>query len=410
MKVGIFVYFIPIGKSGGVQRYSEQLISALGKYSNIEVVVFCAPQNKEIFLPYAADKVSIIVLPKRCKYLRVLTNNRYLRQSPFFSALTKKIFYNRYSARIMDWLGDYKHMIEKKVDVIHFPYQVLDRYDFSIPTLITLHDLQQKYFPEFFTKDEIKERDTYFKKSAELCTRVIVSFEHVKKDIVNFYGISPKKIDVCSLGYDIGPSMDTAKFPEILKKYNIPEEYLFYSALTWKHKNHINLIRALKLLHNKYNKKIHLICTGAKSDFYPTIKSEIEKLGLEEYIIFTDFLPEEEFLVLLKKARLVVVPTLYEAGSYPLMEAMVYNVPVICSNVTSLPEQIGDERFIFDPHNIAQMADKMYQMITGETLRAENIENSKQQIKKLEWRNRIIDFIGSYGQSLEDFKIKKIII
>ena len=224
MKVGIFVYFIPIGKSGGVQRYSEQLISALGKYSNIEVVVFCAPQNKEIFLPYAADKVSIIVLPKRCKYLRVLTNNRYLRQSPFFSALTKKIFYNRYSARIMDWLGDYKHMIEKKVDVIHFPYQVLDRYDFSIPTLITLHDLQQKYFPEFFTKDEIKERDTYFKKSAELCTRVIVSFEHVKKDIVNFYGISPKKIDVCSLGYDIGPSMDTAKFPEILKKYNIPEE------------------------------------------------------------------------------------------------------------------------------------------------------------------------------------------
>ena len=153
-----------------------------------------------------------------------------------------------------------------------------------------------------------------------------------------------------------------------------------------------------------------MICTGAKSDFYPTIKSEIEKLGLEEYIIFTDFLPEEEFLVLLKKARLVVVPTLYEAGSYPLMEAMVYNVPVICSNVTSLPEQIGDERFIFDPHNIAQMADKMYQMITGETLRAENIENSKQQIKKLEWRNRIIDFIGSYGQSLEDFKIKKIII
>ena len=400
MKVGIFVYFIPIGKSGGVQRYAEQLTFALGKYSDLEVVVFCAPQNKELFLQYATNKVSIVVLPKRCKYLRALTNNRYIRKSPFFSELAKKIFYNRYSSRIMDWLGDYKHMIEKKVDVIHFPYQVLDRYDFNIPTLITLHDLQQKYFPEFFTKDEIQERDIHFKKSAELASRVIVSFEHVKKDIVHFYGISPGKIDVCNLGYDARPGADTGKFPQILKKYNIPQEYLFYSALTWKHKNHIGLIRALKLLHNTYNKKIHLVCTGAKSDFYSKIRLEIEKLGLEEYITFTGFVSEEELQILLKKAKLVVIPTLYEAGSYPLMEAMIHGAPVICSNVTSLPEQIGDQRFIFDPHNTAHMADKMYQMITDEALRAENIENSKQQIKKLEWRNRIINFTNSYQKAL----------
>lgn len=406
MKVGIFVYFIPEGKSGGVQQYSQQLVYALSKYVDFEVVVFCSEGNKELFGRYKNNRVSVIVLPKRCKYLRMLTNNRYIRQSQFFSKLSEVMFYNKYSLKIMGWLGDYKNMIENKVDVIHFPYQALDRYSFKIPTLISLHDLQHKIYPEFFTETEIKKRDIYYKKSAELCTRIIVSFGHVRDDIVKFYKIPSGKIDVCGLGYDKNNKVNVGKFSEITRKYGIPEEYLLYPAVTWKHKNHINLINALKILHDKYGKKMHLVCTGQKTEFNFEIEKEINKLGLKDYVVFTNYLPEQEFQVLLKKAKAVVIPTLYEAESIPLIEAMAFETPVICSNATVLPEQIGNDKFVFNPNDPEDMAEKMHKIIDDAYFRDENIKNSIIQIENLSWNKKINNFVSSYKLALEDFRNK----
>jgi glycosyltransferase involved in cell wall biosynthesis len=80
---------------------------------------------------------------------------------------------------------------------------------------------------------------------------------------------------------------------------------------------------------------------------------------------------------------LVVIPTLYEAGSFPLLEAMSLQAPVICSSVTSLPETIGDTRFVFDPLDIEKMASLIIELLDDSELRATNIVNGKQRIKKL---------------------------
>lgn len=403
MRIGIFVYLIPIGKSGGVQQYTEQLVYALSKYANDKLVIFCSEENKELFEKYKSDKTSVTVLPRRSKYIRMLTNNRYIRQSRVLYFLSRIIFYNRYSQKLMDRLGDYKNMIEKTVDVIHFPYQALDRYDFKIPTIISLHDLQHKIYPNFFTKKEIKKRDTYYKKSAELCTRIMVSFECIKNDIVNFYKINPEKIDICGLGYDKKVFINADIFPKIQEKYNIPQEYILYPAVTWEHKNHIRLMQAFKILHDKFSKKIHLVCTGSKNDFYLKIKEEIEKLNLDKYVIFTGYLPEQEFNVVLNKARAVVIPTLYEAESIPLIEAMAFGVPVVCSSVTVLPEQIGDGRFIFDPLSPDDMADKIYKIISDKNFIDENIKNSAMQVENIRWNKKINNFINSYKKALVNF-------
>ncbi|MFM6269887.1 MAG: glycosyltransferase, partial [Dolichospermum sp.] len=86
---------------------------------------------------------------------------------------------------------------------------------------------------------------------------------------------------------------------------------------------------------------------------------------------------------LYKNCALVVVPTLYEAGSFPLLEAMFLEVPVICSSVTSLPETIGDSRFIFDPLNIEEMGNLIVNMLNDEPLRMANIKNNQARIEKL---------------------------
>ena len=118
---------------------------------------------------------------------------------------------------------------------------------------------------------------------------------------------------------------------------------------------------------------------------YFTQLNEDELLSFlnEYYEVNPNELPETELYWLYKNCSLVVVTTLYEAGSFPLLEAMSLNVPVICSSVTSLPETIGDSRFIFDPLNIEQMGELITETLNDEKLRIDNIKNSKTRIENL---------------------------
>ncbi len=401
MKIGIFVYLLPEGKSGGVQQYAQQVVYALGKYSSHQVVVFCSPVNKHLFAAYEGLGVSLVVLPAYVKYVRFLVTNRFIRQNAFLSAVWEKLLGTNWYPWLLALLGDYKNVIEKSVDVVHFPYQALDRYDFTIPTVISLHDLQHKIFPEFFNAEEIMQRDIYFKKSAQLATRVLASFQHIKDDIVKYYAIPAEKIDICGLGYENESQIDTADFESICKKHGITGQYIIYPSVTWKHKNHVNLVRALKILHEKHNSNMKLVCTGSKNDHYPVIEAEIKKLGLENSVIFTGFIPEHDLKVLLKKSAAVVIPTLYEAESIPLIEAMALATPVVCSDVTVLPEQIGgDKRFIFDPYSVEDMAEKIHTITTDEKLRQENMENSRRQIENLAWSKKVTNFVASYQEAV----------
>lgn len=107
---------------------------------------------------------------------------------------------------------------------------------------------------------------------------------------------------------------------------------------------------------------------------------------------------------LYKNAELVVIPTLYEAGSAPLYEAMRYQVPVICSNTTSLPETIGDKRFIFDAENINSISELILKIITDDEMRKANIQNSINRMKELVAYDYLAGFIDVYKKLLIDVK------
>src|SRR5208282_2891384 len=124
----------------------------------------------------------------------------------------------------------------------------------------------------------------------------------IRDDLVKFYGLSPDKVDVCGVGFERPQNIDEELFVSIQKEYGIPEEYIIYSAQTWPHKNHRRLMRALKILHGEYGKKITLVCTGKKNEFFKHIEKEIVALNLGCHIIFTDYIREDQLLVLLKKA------------------------------------------------------------------------------------------------------------
>lgn len=354
-------------KNGGVFQYACRLISALVNHTGENVVAIIGPGGGGVF-----DG-----LKQRGNFKEVLKRN----EAPLTGIVESE-----------------------KIEVVHAPIQYFIDLTFSAPMIITLHDLQHMRYPEFFSRKEIEERNFLYRQSAEFSERVIVSYQHVKEDIREFYGVPEEKIDVCPIGLIPPAPTGGGEINAVRKKYGIPERYLFYSANTWPHKNHIGLIRAIKILHGKHGIKMPLVCTGQKTDHFPRVEEAVKSLGLKDMVFFPGYIPENEVFLLLKNAALAVIPTIYEAGSFPLMEAMSNGVPVICSDVTSLPDTIGDRRFVFDPKDEAGMADKISSMLKDEKLVRENIENSKKRIKEGGWDRAVRKFLETYAIAIDEFR------
>ena len=111
-------------------------------------------------------------------------------------------------------------------------------------------------------------------------------------------------------------------------------------------------------------------------------------------------MPEGDLISLYKNSSLVVIPTLYEAGSGPLYEAMRYGVPVICSNVTSLPDTVGSDDFLFDPKNINELKSKIILGFSDEDFRRRNIENSKLRMEHFKTFDYFENFLTVYEKAL----------
>ena len=357
--------------SGGIYQYAETLVTNILKEPGVEVVAIIGSTGEGIL-----------------NHLESRKNFRLDRVSGkrSFSAIVH----------------------ERKFDVVHSPVQFYHHLLASVPMVHTLHDLQHFHYPEFFTPDEITFRNRAYKNSAEFSERVIVSYSHVKKDIVGHYKIPGDKIDVCNIGLPLLKAVDPSKYSEIRKRYSLQDKYLFYAGNTWRHKNHVGLIRALSILETRHRIAVQLVCTGKMyDDYFPEIHKIVDELGLADRVKFTGYIPDEDLRLILSNASLVVIPTLYEAGSFPLMEAMVSGVPVICSNVTSLSDTIADKRFTFNPSDDSQIAALMLQMLTDESLRRENIENSRKRKSTPDFTGNYAGFIESYRRALSDFIAKK---
>lgn len=277
----------------------------------------------------------------------------------------------------------YDKLIEQfNIDIIHTPYQWNIKKP-SIKSITTLHDVQELHFPEFFTSAQRAFRAVNYKKAIDEADAVIVSYDHIKNDIIKFFKKPEERVftvllDMQKLWFE---NIQNSDFEGIRVKYNLPSDFILLPASTWEHKNHLKLIEAIKHLNDP---KIHLICTGNLTEhYYQQIQPYIEANNFLDQINFLGIITDEELLQLYRNCKAVVVPTLYEAGSFPLMESILLGVPVVCSNVTSLPDTIGDENFLFDPNNPKDIAEKIEKIWHDDSYREKNLNNSRIQSKKL---------------------------
>jgi glycosyltransferase involved in cell wall biosynthesis len=272
-----------------------------------------------------------------------------------------------------------KLLLEYKIDIIHSPYQYLPNTVLPIKKIVTIHDVQELYFPHFFSAHERAWRAENYMNFIKEADRVVVSYNHIKNDIIRFFSKDEEKINVLLLKMDF---LWFSKFSN-RKKVNNESKYLLYPANFWEHKNHERLIHAIKLLKDR-GVQVNLVLTGNNDNNVGSrISQIIQELNLEDLIEIRGIVNEEELFNLYLNSHGVVVPTLYEAGSFPLMESILLNIPVVCSNVTSLPDTIGDLKFIFNPYSIDDIAEKIEMLWTNEEFRKDAIKNNSIQKPKL---------------------------
>jgi glycosyltransferase involved in cell wall biosynthesis len=260
-----------------------------------------------------------------------------------------------------------------------------------------MHDIQEYHYPEYFTTSQKLHRKINNINAMDESDHIIVSFDHIKNDLLKYFDVMPGKISICPPPFaeDWFLSKKITSVEDLESKFQVENEFLLYPAATWRHKNHSNLFKAISLL-NEEGLKIQLICTGNKTDYFEDLQKESDNLGISDQIKYLGIVSEEDLIGLYKCTSLVVIPTKYEAGSGPLYEAMRYSVPVICSNVTSLPDTIGNKKYVFNPNNINEIVSLIKKMLREKDFRAENLKNSAERLHSLGKVDYTQNFINVY--------------
>jgi len=167
----------------------------------------------------------------------------------------------------------------------------------------------------------------------------------------------------------------------MLKKYRLPEKFIFYPAQFWHHKNHKRLILALEKIKKEKRVEVPLVLTGGFSSSYKEVFKEamnlIKELKMEKQIIYLGYVSELEMVALYKKSLFLVFPTLIGPTSIPPLEAQTLGAPVLCSNLFDMPRQLGEGALYFNPFDVDDMKEKIWQAWRNSSLRERLKEKGK---------------------------------
>ena len=383
------------GENGGVEQFTIGLASGLAQLQgeDEEYIFLAYKDSVEWLRPYLGDRSHLLFdgsAPRPPGW-----KQRARRFAPFARTAwhTWPLLATLGRAKI----PESSRVIERAgIDVMHFAKQ--SGFLTRIPSIYHPHDLQYVHLPEYFTPRDRRALDVAYRTLCAQAEIVSVASHWVKRDVVTQYGLEKDKVKVIPLAAPLSayPEPSQAELRRTSLDLLLPDAFLFYPAQTWPHKNHIELIRALGLLRHRYGLVLPLVCSGQRTRYFGEIESFAARSGVADQITFLGFVAPSTVHCLYKLCRAVVIPTKFEAGSFPMMEAFTVGAAVACSNVTSLPEQAGDAALIFDPTDHVQMAEAIRRIWADPRLRETLAARGKKRQQALQWSNTAKRFRAHY--------------
>lgn len=272
----------------------------------------------------------------------------------------------------------YLYTSKPRADLIFSPTHYIPAFS-PVKRVVTVFDLSFLHFPESFLKKDLWQLTNWTKFSAQNADHIITISNFSKQDIIKQYRINKDKITVAYPGYD------KEKFR--LKSERTGDNYIIYIGTIQPRKNLIRLIEAFARIEGD----LKLVIVGKTTSEgrggwkYQEILETPKKLGIEERVKFLGFVPTKDLPYLLSNSLAFVLPSLWEGFGIPVLEAMACGTPVIVSNVSSLPEVIGNAGVLIDPYSVDQIEMAIRTIITDKKLRQKYSKAGLLQAQKFSW-------------------------
>ncbi len=277
-------------------------------------------------------------------------------------------------------LGLSLKMRKEAVDVLFIP-------SYTVPlihpanTVVTIHGLEYKYYPQGYPVGERFSLELNTLAAVKWSRKIITPSKNTKRDLMKFYDVDPEKIKVIPHGVindgGLRPTVD---------KNEQSFKILFIGRLE-KRKNLVGLIKAFEIFRRSVSQNVvcQLILAGKAGFGFERIKEEIRKSPYKRDIILKQYVSEAEKEKLYKEAGLFALVSFYEGFGLPILEAMSYGVPVICSGVSSLGEIAKEAALLVDPRNVEKIAEAIERIFRNSDLRREMIKKGLENAQRFSW-------------------------
>ncbi len=344
-----------IGPKTGIGYYTENLIKSYGQTDNID------------FIYYKNSDITTLDTLTRVKW-----------ESFCLPAYAKK----------------------DNIDILHITGFAGPAVKGKYKRVTTVHDLIGMIYP----KNLAPVSRFYWQKLLPFCIKksdfIIADSENTKRDIINFIGFPSERIKVIYLAADkrFKPIEKLPERKKILEKYGINKKYVLNVGTVEPRKNIPRLIEAFSVyIKESKLEDLVLVIAGKKDWGYEKCRQKIEELGIGERIIFCDYVNDEELVILYNLAEAFIYPSFYEGFGLPVLEAMSCGVPVICSQISSLPEVAEYAGIYIDPSDIGSIKAALSDALKNkESLSARSLK----QAGKFSWEKTAAETINVYKEVL----------
>jgi glycosyltransferase involved in cell wall biosynthesis len=261
---------------------------------------------------------------------------------------------------------------QKHIDLLHSPVNVLpERMPRRCASVVTLHDLAFLRFPHVLTRPKRIYHRTFTVRSMKRATMLITVSDSTKRDAHELANIPLERMQTVYPCIDehFSQAPDATAIQNFRAQQGLTDGYILYMSTLEPRKNVPTLIEAYAQLRQRYSIKEKLVLAGGKGWLYDTIFARVQELDLENEVIFPGFVADTEQALWYHAASVFAYPSLYEGFGIPVAEALACGIPVVTSNISSLPEAGAGLALCVDPHNVEALAEALHRAITDTVLR-----------------------------------------
>jgi glycosyltransferase involved in cell wall biosynthesis len=297
-------------------------------------------------------------------------------------------------------------------DLVHIP---LNRVPIFMPRpyVVTIHDLANLYFEEKRSKFWMQLRRFRFHRGLARATRIIAVSDATRRDVEVRMGIPHDRIrrvyNAPDPGFSITEACESGERERIMERYQINYPFLLYAGNIRQHKNIPRLVEAFTVVREQLAgdpvyKDLRLVIIGDVISQHPAVRQTVIRSRVEHVVRFLGFVPFETLRCFYETAAAFVFPSRHEGFGLPPLEAMACGTPVVASNVSSLPEVVGDAAVLVNPENVFDIARGIRDVLLNPELRADLVRRGRMQASRFSWERTARQVLEIYKEAAAEGK------